>query len=384
MGTAPLVLLASWAGVNVVAVAAGGRVARLRRRHGLTTRIDDGAIAQPPRVTPTSDGYASLLLTRLVVHARRVLDVNQAIMLVQEQRRPNRLIVVAAHGADEDLVGRAVPIQGVLRRLVSDRPLRHGPLEEIVPNAGAGTAITAAARVPSGELAVLCAVSDDCDRGFTRRELGVLDELSAACAAAISDVGLGARLEPTMRLLTGGLASSDEDEAVRRPIDTPTLAAQVGEALGLDNPALTELDMAARASGLTARRRFTRSAPNHIVERLVNMPGLEAVAIVVRFLGERWDGQGEPHGLRGEQIPLASRILAGCLALQEALARHDRSTAGALRELKKLSGEAFDPVVVDAIAHVLRHASEPLDAPGWARADAQFGQPPLAVAALAA
>src|SRR3954466_1822735 len=100
MGTALLVLLASWVGFNVVAVAAGDRVARLRRRHGLTTRIDEGAILQPARVTPTSDGYVSLLLTRLVVHARRVLGVNQAIMLVQEQRRPNRLIVVAAHGAD--------------------------------------------------------------------------------------------------------------------------------------------------------------------------------------------------------------------------------------------------------------------------------------------
>jgi hypothetical protein len=378
MSTA-LGLLGAWLGLNLLALAAGGRVARLRRPHGVVSRVDESAERRTPRVMPTNDGYASLLLTRLVVHARRVLGVDQAIMLVGDHRRPNHLIVVATHGSDEDLVGRVVPIRGVLGRVVSDRPLRHGPLDEIVPDAGVATAITAAARIPSGELAVLCAASSDCDRGFTGDELELLGELSASCAAAIADVALGARLEPTMRVLAGGLSSPDGDEVPDRPIDTRALAADVGAALSLEPPALAELDMAARAiEDFGARRRFGRAGPTRIAERLVHIPGLEAVAIVVRFLAERWDGEGEPHGLRGEQIPLASRILAGCLALQEALADGGRSTAGALRELKALSGEVFDPVVVGAIAHVLAPASAPLDALGWAREDAQFGEPLLA------
>jgi hypothetical protein len=272
---------------------------------------------------------------------------------------------------------------------VSDRPLRHGPLDEIVPGAGVATAITAAAQVPSGELAVLCAAASDCDRGFTGRDLELLDELSASCAAAIPDAALGARLEPTMNVVAGGLSSRRDDETPR-PIDTPALATQVGAALGLEQSALAELDMAARACELTvvqldtieepgARRRFgpPTPAPAHIVEQLVDVPGFEAVAIVIRFLAERWDGEGEPHGLRGEQIPLASRILAGCLALQEAFDSRG-STERALRRLSAQAGDAFDPVVVDAIAHVLKPAAAPLDAEGWARADAQFDDALLA------
>ena len=389
--SATLGLLAAWVGINLLGMAAGSRVARLRGRDA-HRRVRDRPPQQAPRVRPASDGYASLLLARLVVHARRVLGVDQAILLVREDRRPNHLIVVAAHGADDDLVGRAVRIQGVLRRVVSDRPLLHGPLDEIVPNAGVATAITAAARIPSGQLAVLCAASSDCERGFTGRELELLDELSTSCAAAISDVALGARLEPTMRVLAGGLSSSREDEPLRRPIDTPTLATQVGAALGLEPSALTELDMAARACEITAvrrdtielpgaRRRFSRAAPTHIVDRLVDVPGLEAVAIVVRFLAERWDGEGEPRGLRGEQIPLASRILSGCLALQEAHADGGRSTEGALRRLSAQSGGAFDPIVVEAIAHVLTPTAAPLDAGRWARADDHFGETLTAAAA---
>jgi HD domain-containing protein len=194
-----------------------------------------------------------------------------------------------------------------------------------------------------------------------------------------------------MQVLAGELSSSGDDESLRWPSDTPALAAQVGAALGLEQLALTELDMAARACEITAvrldalgvsggGRRFSRAAPTQVVERLVDVPGLEAVAIVVRFLAERWDGEGEPHGLRGEQIPLASRILAGCLALQEALAGGGSSTAGAVRELKALSGGALDPMVVDAVAHVLTPDSAPLDAAGWAAADALFGEPLVAAA----
>ncbi|MFL5957885.1 MAG: GAF domain-containing protein, partial [Solirubrobacterales bacterium] len=239
----PLAALAAWLGLNVLAVAAGVRIVRLRRRGAGAIEADEPVRFEPVRERPTGDGYASLLLTRLVVHARRVLGVDQAILLVRGHRRPNRLIVVAAHGAEKDLVGQAVPVRGVLQRLVSDRPLRHGPLEEIVPDGGSATAMTAAAPVPSGELVLLCAASTDCGRGFTRHELELLGELSATCATAISDVALGARLEPMMRVLAGGL-SGPETEAIHRPFDAPSVAAQAGTALGLDQPALAELDMA--------------------------------------------------------------------------------------------------------------------------------------------
>src|SRR5439155_705027 len=141
--------LVAWLGVNLVAIAAGARIARLRRVDAGASGSDERVTPPPPHATPADDGYASLLLTRLVVHARRMLGVDQAILLLRGQGQPNRLIVVAAHGTEEDVVGRAIPIRGALGGLVSDRPLRHGPLEEVVPDGGAATAITAAAAAPA-------------------------------------------------------------------------------------------------------------------------------------------------------------------------------------------------------------------------------------------
>ena len=380
MGTAAawiISALVAWLGVNLVAVAAGAKIARLRRVDAAGSGADEPITPRLPRATPAVDGYASLLPTRLVVHARRMLGVDQAILLLRGQGQPNRLIVVAAHGTEEDLVGRAIPIRGALGGLVSDRPLRHGPLEEVVPDGGAATAITAAAAAPSGELAVLCAASTDTERGFTGRELELLGELASSCATAISDMALGARLEPTMRVLAGGLSPAADDWELPRRIDARSLGAQVGMALRLEPSALAELGMAARA----CHGRVTRVSPTAVVERLADVPGFEAVAIVVRSVAERWDGEGEPHGLFGDQIPLASRILAACLALDEMLADDGTSTASALRRLKGQRRRAFDPVVVDAIDHVLASSTEPLHVDDWAREDAQFAVPLLAAVA---
>jgi hypothetical protein len=43
---------------------------------------------------------------------------------------------------------------------------------------------------------------------------------------------------------------------------------------------------------------------------VAGIPGLEAVALIVRHTHERWDGRGHPDGLAAERIPLASRLVA--------------------------------------------------------------------------
>jgi HD-GYP domain-containing protein (c-di-GMP phosphodiesterase class II) len=72
----------------------------------------------------------------------------------------------------------------------------------------------------------------------------------------------------------------------------------------------------------------------------------------VLYHHERWDGGGYPHGLRGEAIPLAARILTVCDVYDTLLSKRAYSRAwspsSALHELQANRGSQFDPLVVDA------------------------------------
>ena len=72
----------------------------------------------------------------------------------------------------------------------------------------------------------------------------------------------------------------------------------------------------------------------------------EPTALAIRSLDEHWDGRGMPDGLRGEEIPLAARIL--CLA-QTVEVFHSAGGLKAARAVaKRRRGGWFDPALVDA------------------------------------
>jgi HD-GYP domain-containing protein (c-di-GMP phosphodiesterase class II) len=78
------------------------------------------------------------------------------------------------------------------------------------------------------------------------------------------------------------------------------------------------------------------------------------LAKIVRHHHERWDGRGYPDGLRGAEIPLSSRIIAVCDAIDAmASVRPYRSALGreqCLRELQNNSGKQFDPHLLHLMA----------------------------------
>lgn len=82
------------------------------------------------------------------------------------------------------------------------------------------------------------------------------------------------------------------------------------------------------------------------------------VATIIRHHHERMDGYGYPDNLRGQAIPLSSRILAVADAFEAMTAdrpyRRAMSPANALRELQANAGEQFDPEVVKAAAAVIQ------------------------------
>jgi len=99
-----------------------------------------------------------------------------------------------------------------------------------------------------------------------------------------------------------------------------------------------------------------RHAP--LGERLVAHTVNQAdVLAIVRSHHERWDGGGYPDGKRGEEIPLAARIVAVADAFQAMIEprpyREPRTREAALEEILAYSGRQFDPVCVEALRAVV-------------------------------
>jgi HD-GYP domain-containing protein (c-di-GMP phosphodiesterase class II) len=84
----------------------------------------------------------------------------------------------------------------------------------------------------------------------------------------------------------------------------------------------------------------------------------------IRCHHEWVDGGGYPNGLRGEEIPLESRIILVADAF-EAMTSHRPYSDGisvddAIEELRACSGTQFDPDVVDALVDLVERSELPM------------------------
>ncbi|MGB9855739.1 MAG: HD-GYP domain-containing protein [Caldisericum exile] len=88
-------------------------------------------------------------------------------------------------------------------------------------------------------------------------------------------------------------------------------------------------------------------------------------ALLIRHHHERWDGTGYPDHLKGEEIPLGSRIIAiadsfDAMTTQRFYRDKVRSFKEGLKELKECAGIQFDPNLVDVAIKVISEKKEEL------------------------
>ncbi|MCQ2738904.1 MAG: HD domain-containing protein [bacterium] len=98
--------------------------------------------------------------------------------------------------------------------------------------------------------------------------------------------------------------------------------------------------------------------PNVGVNLLMNINFLSEVIPYIHYHKERWDGNGEPIGLKGNSIPFGSRIIAVADAYtamtSDRAYRNAMSKAEALRIMKEESGIKWDPDVVNALFEAVK------------------------------
>ena len=164
-----------------------------------------------------------------------------------------------------------------------------------------------------------------------------------------------------------GATSSHSDEVA-------ACAGAIGERLGLAGSELAGLQRAAqlhdagkigtpdavllKPGPLTPEERTVMQRHSSLGYRIMLAAGLpEREALWVLHHHEHIDGSGYPHGLRGDEIPLASRILLVADAFQAMTAarpyRAARSPEAALDEFRRCAGTQFDRAVVDALTAVV-------------------------------
>jgi HD-GYP domain-containing protein (c-di-GMP phosphodiesterase class II) len=97
---------------------------------------------------------------------------------------------------------------------------------------------------------------------------------------------------------------------------------------------------------------FIKLHPQFAYDLLIPIVFLHQAIEIPYYHHERWDGNGYPQGLKGEEIPLAARIFA-VVDVWDALIsdrpqRKAWSEELAISLIKEQSGQQFDPSVVDA------------------------------------
>ena len=88
-------------------------------------------------------------------------------------------------------------------------------------------------------------------------------------------------------------------------------------------------------------------------EILSPVHGFQGISKIVRHHHERYDGNGYPDGLAGDNIPLGSRIIAIADSIDAMLSnrqyRKGLTEADCLREIKLNSGKMYDPTIVEIV-----------------------------------
>ena len=341
------------------------------------TKLGEGTVQGSAVAGLRRSGYTSVVLDRLAMHVRRILAADQSLILLRDRCDPNFGFAVAGEGVERNLIGERIRLSDLaIGRVVdSGEPALLEQHPEIARNG-----VTGGAAPIAWEGRVRGAVAAKLTNGghrFGHRELEILCQLAELAAAALQHSEQRDRLEPIVEAGVEALAAAidmRDGYTSEHSAEVVELARRVGRGLSLEPAALVELECAARLHDVgkigvpdeilrkpgpldESEWKTIRRHPERGAEVLARIPGLEAVATIVRFHHERWDGGGYPDGLAGDSIPLASRVISACDAFRAMTSdrpyRRAMQRELALEELEEHAGSQFDPYVVDALLEVL-------------------------------
>lgn len=241
---------------------------------------------------------------------------------------------------------------------------------EVVAKAGVRAYVGVPLRFSDGRLyGTLCCLSHQPDPSLGERDVRFMRILSTLVSDQLEREELQAENRRLATELTGVnalLAALDArdrytgrhsktvvelSEAARHEVERAALLHDIGK-VGIPDSILQK-----PAALDEAEWELMREHPAIGARIVASIPGLTHLAAAVRAEHERWDGAGYPEGLRGTEIPIASRIILACDAYHAMTSdrpyRAAKSEQDARAELGRHAGSQFDPHVVAALGRVL-------------------------------
>ncbi len=156
--------------------------------------------------------------------------------------------------------------------------------------------------------------------------------------------------------------------------EVAALAMEIGREMGMPQGDLEQIDIAARVHDIgkvaipdsillkpgplnDAEWKVMKTHPVVSAQLIEGLEIYSSVANAVRHEHERWDGSGYPDGLKGEEIPLISRVIAAA-DIYNALStdrpyRKAFTREETMRMIRDMRGTDIDPSVADALLRVI-------------------------------
>lgn len=227
-------------------------------------------------------------------------------------------------------------------------------------------------------IGVLQAINRRTDRPFDEEDQRLFESLARQVGIAVQNARLYEEVKATFFSTAATLAEAIEKRDpytgghVRRVV---AISLALGEELGVHPEEMETLQLAAilhdvgkigirdvvllKHGPLTPEElAHIREHPQLGAEILAPIKQLEAVIPAVRHHQERTDGRGYPGGLKGDEIPLASRVIAVADTFDAMTTdrpyRPRLNDDAAATEIQRCSGTQFDPKVVEAFMRSFR------------------------------
>jgi response regulator RpfG family c-di-GMP phosphodiesterase len=346
-----------------------------------TAEALDARVARLNKICETSSQLAGALnvgrISDLVVEALVGQVRADAASLVLLDKSKGECLHSLSKGPLAEAVENGEPPEAVARAAAGEagpamRWLKNPPdvAQQIQAWGKVQATISAPLRVSEVIGGALAAVRHD---SFDTEDLNLLTTLANMAAKAIESAELHEELRQsyfrTLHVLARSLAARDPYSAAHGEAVT-WLSCRIATELGLDDEALEALraycplhdlgkigipdSILLKYGPLTDEELEMcrqHAAIGEEIMRPLN-PG-PAVLSMIRNHHERWDGGGYPDGLKGEEIPLLARVVAGADTFH-AMVSHRPYRPGtvffpALQEIRALAGSQFDPSVVQAL-----------------------------------